>query len=391
MRLLDIVRIAFTNLSGNKMRSALTIVGIAVGIATIVFLVSLGYGLQDLSVKRVASIEAVTTINVSAGKVATPDKAFVEKYQKDSRIEKVVVANSVPIKASLDGKVLDGVASIVPADYFSLEGLKADSGTFYSTADPKRIVISTGLAKGLSLTAGSTLDKDLAIKIFIRDKSSNTTTVEETLKIVGIYLDDSTVAAYITPDLLAKTGDLNIGQVKLKVASRSNLLPVKNEIENAGYAVTSVADTIGQLDSAFRIIQIVLAVFGGVALIVASIGMFNTMTIALLERTRDVGIMKATGTEDKSIYLIFLAEAILISGSGGFVGLALGWVTSAFVNLVVNLLARSVGGESVNLFVTPYVFVALMLGFSFLVGVSTGFLPARRAAKLNPLEALRYE
>ncbi|HOX41207.1 MAG TPA: ABC transporter permease [bacterium] len=391
MRLLDIIRISITNLRGNKMRSALTILGIAVGIATIVFLVSLGYGLQDLSVKRVASIEAVTTVNVSAGKVAAPDKAFVEKYKTDPRIEKVVVVNSVPIKASLDSKVLDGVASIVPTDFFNLEGLKPDAGAFYGANETKGVVISSGLAKGLNVASSSAVDKSLAIKLFVRNKNSAVTTIEENLEVIGTYLDDSTVAAYITPDLLEKTGELDVSQVKLKVGKREDLVPFKNEIENAGYGVASVADTIGQLDSVFRIIQIVLAVFGGVALIVASIGMFNTMTIALLERTRDVGIMKATGTEDKSVYLIFLSEAILISASGGVVGLALGWLTSSFVNLTINTLARSVGGEPVDLFLTPVVFVVLMLGFSFLVGVSTGFLPARRAAKLNPLEALRYE
>jgi ABC-type antimicrobial peptide transport system permease subunit len=373
------------------MRSALTILGIAVGIATIVFLVSLGYGLQDLSIKRVASIEAVTTVNVSAGKVAAPDKAFVEKYKNDPRIEKVVVVNSVPIKVSLEGKVLDGVASVVPTDFFNLEGLKPESGTFYGVGESKGVAISTGLAKGLNVASSNAVDKSLAFKLFVRNKNSAVNTIEENLKVVGTYLDDSTVAAYITPDLLDKTGELDVSQVKLKVGKRENLVPLKNEIENAGYGVASVADTIGQLDSVFRIIQIVLAVFGGVALIVASIGMFNTMTIALLERTRDVGIMKATGTDDKTVYLIFLSEAIIISATGGVVGLTLGWLTSSFVNLTINVLAKSVGGEPVDLFLTPIVFIALMLGFSFLVGVSTGFLPARRAAKLNPLEALRYE
>lgn len=392
MRLIDIIRIAITNVKGNKTRSALTILGISVGIATIVFLVSLGYGLQDLSVKRIASIEAVNAVSVSAGKIAAPDDAFIKKYSADSRIEKAVIVNSTPVQGIYKDTKIDGVAGIVPTDFFGLEGLKPDTGDFYRKEDTKSAIISTGFLKGFNIPAATIIGQPLTIKLFVKKADSqNADVIQEDLKIMGTYLDDTTAAAFISPDLLEKTGELPINQVKLKVKDRNQVLAVKNEIENAGYSVSSVADTIGQLDSVFSIIQIVLAVFGGIALVVASIGMFNTMTIALLERTRDVGIMKATGTEDSRIYLIFLSEAVLISSLGGTTGVVLGWITTKIINFGINELAKSVGGDQISLFTTPLVFVLIILGFSFFVGVSTGFLPARRASKLNPLEALRYE
>ncbi|MEK9156047.1 MAG: FtsX-like permease family protein [Patescibacteria group bacterium] len=392
MRAIDVVRISSSNLRGSTMRTALTVTGIGVGIATIVFLVSLGYGLQDLSMRRIASIGAVTTLNVSAGKISSPDKAFAEKYQSDARVEKVVVVNSVPVKGTFSGTAIDAVANIVPGDFFGLEGLKPEAGDFYGNETAGGTVISTGFAKGVGKPIAELIGQEVAMKLFVKDAAtSKVVPVDGTYKVYGAYLDDATAAAYLTPDTLKKTGNLAINQVKVKLKSKNDLVPVKSEIEGNGYSVSSVADTIGQLDLIFNIIKIILAVFGGVALVVASIGMFNTMTIALLERTRDVGIMKSTGTDDSAVYLIFLTEAILISGLGGAMGLALGWVTTIFVNFAVNSLARSVGGEAVDLFTTPMMFVIIMLAFSFLVGVSTGFLPARRASRLNPLEALRYE
>ncbi|OQA04382.1 MAG: Macrolide export ATP-binding/permease protein MacB [bacterium ADurb.Bin400] len=392
MKFIDIIRIAVANVKGNKTRSALTILGISVGIAAIVFLVSLGYGLQELSVNRIASIEAVNTVSVSTGKIAAPDKTFFDKWNEDPRIEKSIIVNSTPIQGLYNGTKIDGVASIVPSDYFGLEGIKPDTGNFYSKDDIGSIVISTGFLKGLNTSAANVIGQPLTIKIYIKNASNkNTDIIEETLKVMGIYLDDTTAATFVSPDLLEKTGELPINQVKLKVADRGQVLAVKNEIQNAGYSVSSVADTIGQLDSVFNIIQIILAVFGGIALVVASIGMFNTMTIALLERTRDVGVMKATGMEKSGIYLIFLSEAVIISALGGLFGIILGWLTTKIINMGVNTLAQSVGGEQVDLFSTPVTFVAIILGFSLFVGFSTGFLPARRASNLNPLEALRYE
>jgi putative ABC transport system permease protein len=391
MSFIDILSIAFNNLTGNKLRTALTVLGIGVGIATIVFLISFGYGIQELSLKRIASIGAVSTINVSAGKAAPLDAAFVEKYQKDTRVEKVVTVNAVPTQLFYSKKRIDGVVSIVDSDFFSLEGLKPAAGDFFKKDATRSIVVSSGLVTSLGAQQADAIGKDLRILLIVKNPDNTNKIVESTLKIRGIFTDDASVTAYATLDQAAQLGDLAITQAKVKVKDRAQLVAVKNELDALGYSVTSVADTIDQLDLVFKIINIVLGVFGGIALLVASIGMFNTMTIALLERTRDVGVMKATGADDSSIYLLFLVEAILISVLGGLSGLTIGWLTTRIVNYSVNLLAQSVGGEPANLFTTPLNFVLVMLAFAFAVGFSTGFFPARRGAKINPLDALRYE
>jgi putative ABC transport system permease protein len=385
--------IALSNLTGNKLRTLLTVVGIGLGIATIVFLVSLGYGLQELSLSQLASLEAVSTVSVSAGRLGAPDQALATQYAQDARVEKVVAVNSVSMQAGLTGdKHVDGVASLVPTDFFGLEGIKADSGAAYPADASKGVVVSSGLVSGLGTTAADLIGKELSLSLFITDPTSGVSKpVVDSVKVYGTYTDDTTVAAYVSPDLLKETGPLPISQLKLKVKDRTIIPAFKSELEAKGYAVTAVADTIDQLNTIFKVIQGVLAGFGAIGLLVASIGMFNTMTIALLERTREVGIMKAIGVEDKNVYLLFLMEAMLISLLGGLSGLIIGWTSAKAINIAVNLLAHYLGGQSVQLFYTPPSFVLLMLSFSLLVGFLTGFMPARRGSKINPLDALRYE
>jgi putative ABC transport system permease protein len=392
MRLRDIIGIAFGNLTGNKLRTLLTILGIGLGIATIVFLVSLGYGLQQLSLSQLASLEAVNAISVSAGRGAAPDQAFIDLYLKDSRVEKVVVVNSLSMQVTLGDKKLDGVASVVPKDFFGLEGLKIASGTSYAADTTKGAVVSTALLKGMGLQPADIIGKEMIETLFVADINSGTTkSIQSTVKVYGVFTDDHSISTYLSPDLLKLTGVLPITQVKIKVHDRTIIPTFKTELEGKGYTVNAIADTISQLNTIFKVVQGVLALFGAVGLLVASIGMFNTMTITLLERTREVGIMKAIGVEDRTVYLLFLIEAVLISSLGGLSGLGIGWLSGKIINIAINLLAHSLGGESVQLFSTPLPFIAIMLSFSMLVGLLTGVMPARRGAKINPLDALRYE
>ena len=393
MKVLDVINIAFSNLSGNKLRTLLTVLGIGLGIAAIVFLVSLGYGLQQLSLNQLASLEAVSTVSVSAGQLSSPNDTLVNTYQKDSRVEKVIKVNSISMKASLKSdKELDGVASLVPTEFFGYEGTRIDSGSKYPAGVKKGVVVSSGLVSGLGTTPAEIIGKQINVTFFVVDVTTGSNkSVDETAKVYGTYTDDSTVNGYFSDDLLDATGALPITQLKIKLKDRTQIPAFKNELISQGYTVSAVADTIDQLNSIFKIVQGVLAGFGALGLFIASIGMFNTMTIALLERTREVGIMKSIGVEDKNIYLLFLVEAMLISTLGGLSGLALGWGAAKIVNFAINYLAHVLGGDQVTLFYTPVSFVIIMISFSILVGLGTGFLPARRGSKINPLDALRYE
>jgi len=218
-------------------------------------------------------------------------------------------------------------------------------------------------------------------------------TVAKKYNIIGVVQDDTTSFSYLP--ISSVKADITWSPVynslKVKVADKNNVQVIKQKISSMGYSVTTIADTISQVDQIFKIIQFVLAFFGLVALMVASIGMFNTMTIALLERTRDIGIMKAIGVKNQDVSKIFLSESALIATSGGVLGVFGGYAVAKIINYAINILAKSVGGEPQVLFSLPAVFSTGIIVFSILVGIATGFYPSKRASQLNPLDALRYE
>jgi len=205
-------------------------------------------------------------------------------------------------------------------------------------------------------------------------------------------LSDDITLAYMPLSILQKMQpkkDYNLARVK--VVDSEHLTAVRKTIEARGFQVDSIADTVGQIDQIFLIFQIIMAGFGLVAMFVASLGAFNTLTVSLLERTREVGILKALGTTSRDIFGLFLTEAFLIGALGGASGLIFGYGFGEAVNFAINVLARRFGGQPVDVFYTPLYMVGLVMGIILLVSFGTGFYPARRASKLNPLDALRYE
>jgi putative ABC transport system permease protein len=179
--------------------------------------------------------------------------------------------------------------------------------------------------------------------------------------------------------------------VKIKVAKEELLPEVREVIISKGLLVSALSETLKEAGRIFRVIQIVLGIFGVFALIVAAIGLINTMTITLLERTNDIGIMRSIGASSGNIRWLFLVESVLTGIIGGLVGIILGIFMAEAFNLMINILAKALGGQQVSLFSYPIWFIASTLILSSLVGLIAGMWPAKRAAKLNPLEALRYK
>ncbi len=394
MRIIQIFRVAVTNLKSNGVRSLLTIAGISVGIGAIVFLVSLGYGLQKMSTEKIASIEAINTLDVSTGgkggNQLTP--SLMAEAEEWSEVEKISPMLSLGGKAMLGEKKTDTVINVVSAAYFAMEGTKTDWGGLFAD-DGNDIVISTGLVKAFATDSDQMLNQELKLDIIIPSDGDEEKTEKFAFNIIGVVQDDSSTFIYLP--LSALKEDLPESTVynslKVKVRAQEQLGAVREKLSGMGFKVTSIADTIDQVNRIFSIIQIVLALFGMIALLVAAIGMFNTMTIALLERTRDIGIMKSVGVRNRDVYRMFLVEAVLIASTGGIFGVLVGHLTARVTNYLINSLAVSVGGEAQLLFYTPLWFAVTVIIFAIVVGVSTGFYPSRRASRLNPLDALRYE
>jgi putative ABC transport system permease protein len=190
---------------------------------------------------------------------------------------------------------------------------------------------------------------------------------------------------------LSAQGITNFSSLKLKVDDRSNVDIVRKQLENIGLSTEYVGDTVSEIARVFSLFRVILGAFGLIALIVAALGTFNTLTVSLLERTKEVGLLKALGMGRKNVYRLFISEALLIGTAGGILGLGLGGAIGQGVNYILHILAVRAQADSVSLFITPWAFSVVIAFFSLVIGFVTGWYPAHRAVKLNPLDALRYE
>jgi ABC-type antimicrobial peptide transport system permease subunit len=193
------------------------------------------------------------------------------------------------------------------------------------------------------------------------------------------------------PELRNYVGIEEFERIQVRVDSNENLPIVETKLIEEGYRVTALSKTVEQASKIFQGIQIVLATFGGIALLVSAIGMFNTMTVTLLERTKEIGIMRTIGASPNDVKYLFVSESIVVGFMGGLTGTAMGVTFGVTINIFLNIVAGQFGGQSVALFAFPLDFLTFIILFSAGVGYLTGIFPAKRASTLNPLDAIRYE
>jgi ABC-type antimicrobial peptide transport system permease subunit len=209
--------------------------------------------------------------------------------------------------------------------------------------------------------------------------------------IVGVTPDEKTPVFYVPFIDLRSIGITTFSQLKVAVGKTANLSAVRKQIEGMGFVTRSVADTVAQIESLFATARTVLSLLGMVALGVAALGMFNTLTVSLMERTREVGLMKAMGMKSREVKELFLTESMMMGFFGGVFGLIAGFLLGKLLSLVLSVFTFSRGGGTIDVVYLPAGFVGTIMVLSFLVGVFTGMYPAKRATEISALDALRYE
>jgi ABC-type antimicrobial peptide transport system permease subunit len=395
MKLIDILRVAFSTFTNNKMRTILTILGVAIGISTIIFLVSIGYGLQQITIGDIQSIKALTSYDVSTGNssILALNKNSLDTFSKIPNVKSVDPLLSMSGQITLEGKQTDALVNAASANYVNLESPKMTTGNIYTNDNDKNIVVTTVVANAFNIKPADLVGKKVSVIFYVPNPQDSQNPTEQTLNLTisGVVDDTSAAYLYMPIGLINIPDNVNLTGAKVEVNNSSNMNGVNSQLEKMGYQTTSIGEKITEMDRIFRIAQIILLIFGAIGLIVASIGMFNTLTISLLERTKDIGIMKALGATDRSVYAIFLAESTIISVFGGIVGIALAMILGFITNTFLSALAIRAGGQSVAVFQAPWTFVLIIFAFSIVVGILTGLYPSRRAARIDPLDALRYE
>jgi putative ABC transport system permease protein len=396
-----LVKLSLRTFITRPARTFLTILAMGVGISAILIFVSLGYGLQKMMLEQITTEEALLTLDVSSpsSEVLTLTKEKISEISKIENVEEVSPLAFFSGQITLEKENLTGdtTFNVCLPSYFRLEGIAPKFGKVFENEKERKVVISSALAKSFNLEEEKAIGKQVKINLFLvkttetGEEKTEIFEIKEPYTISGVIDDDVTSYVYVPIQTLENLNIEEFSNVKVKVKDGRFLKQVSEKLINMGFMVSSLSETVEEANKVFKAIQITLGIFGVVALIVAAIGMANTMTVSLLERTNEIGIMKAIGASDRDIENMFLFEAIVISLLGGLTGILINFGVSKFLNALVNTLAKALGGQAVTLFYTPLWFLIFIIVFSVLVGIFSGIFPAKRGAKMDPLEALRYK
>jgi ABC-type antimicrobial peptide transport system permease subunit len=415
MHIGDMFRTALENLGRRKVRTALTSTGVIVGIVTIVTMVSLGVGVQE-EIRRQFAALGLENVFVRPG--AQRDGDFFTQFGTPQRSNPITPERIAEWAARPDvqGVVplisLDDVTSVLLLPNTDARPVRVSGGNLFADPfrTPPQALVGTIAppAPGTVVLAAGALPRDqvaadlLGQAVVIELRSPRGEREQFSLTVAGVSdAEDNEIQAaaadmatmkgwwFNTPDYLASQGyDQAVVQAR-DVAAAAQLVGVFRE---DGFRVQSLELILDQANRVFAVINVMLASVGGLALFVASLGIVNTMIMAIYERTREIGTLKAIGASRSDIRGMFMIEAGLIGLLGGVIGLIGGWLLGLLLNRIIGwYIEREQLPLDAIFFVTPWWLAFAALGFATLVGIVAGLYPAARAARLDPLVALRYE
>jgi putative ABC transport system permease protein len=404
------IQTAVTGLTTHKSRSALTIIGIVIGITSIILVMSLGQGAQNLILSQVKGLGATTIIALPGRLSFGPSTAT--QTMNDSLKEKDL--NLLKTKANIPhakyvmpmvvgaGKAVYGNQVYQVAVFGSgdrvpdIFNISPDKGYFFSDDEVRSqsavVVIGYKVKKRL-------FDGDEAVGQKIRIKNN-------TFKVIGVLpekgssssFDDSVFMPYTTAQQYI-TGTKFYSRLVVEADSQENLRSTVEDIkitlrnshnitdpEKDDFSVTTSADIAATLSTITTALTAFLAAVAAISLIVGGIGIMNIMLVSVTERTKEIGLRKAIGATNKDILTQFLLEAVMLTGTGGVIGIILGGLLSYIISIILTSYLKIDW-----IFIFPWDAAILGIVMASLVGLVFGIYPANQAAKKSPMEALRYE
>jgi len=394
MRIQDTLSLATRMFRTRPARTWLTIFGIGVGISAVVVLVGLGYGLQKVLLEQIVFGDAMLSLNVvmPPSKVVEINKETLKNFKKIENVEDVSPLASFTSLATFGDLTGNIILNGVEDKFFKYAGIVSSSGELFKNGQ-KSVVVSSAVLKLFNMEPEQIIGKKINFKVFLPIEASEETQeipLETEYEIIGVITDETSIFAYIPIEEFDSRFVIPYYEkTRIKVTDRAFLDSVEAEVIGLGFIVSSLSKTVEQANKIFGGIQIMLALFGGIALVVSAIGMFNTMTVTLLERTKEIGIMRTIGGSPLKIKVMFLTESVLMGTLGGVVGIGIGVGGGLTINFFLNMVAKKMGGTSISLFYFPIPFLSFIAIFSVIMGYLTGLFPSKRAGSLNPLDAIR--
>ncbi len=385
---------AWRNVTSKKLRSFLTIAGIVIGIGSISFLISFGLGLQQLVTKNVIGDKSIKSIEITSpnSRIIKLDTKAVNKIRSFPHVSKTGVEYSFPSSIGLKGGGIDSVIYGIDQAFQETTSLDLTDGRLLNNKDNRSVVISKTALKSLGITeAKKALNQKLNIIVPLSFADVKVPDLKEDFTIVGVIDSGTNNEVFIPSTVFDVLGIPTYKQVKVIADDTKNISALRKQIESSGFQTSSPIDTLDQINQLFKFFNIVLAGFGGIGIIVAILGMFNTLTISLLERTKEIGLMITLGGRKRDMRRLFMIESILLSFIGAIVGLIFSYTGSRIVNFLVNKNAQSRVNQRFEIFSMPLWLMICLTLFMVVVGLIVSYFPARRAQKINPIDALRRE
>jgi putative ABC transport system permease protein len=402
MRIQDLAQLSTRMFKTNPLRTWLTILGMGVGTGAVVVLVGLGFGLQKIILEQIVFGETLLSLGVSStgAQNLKLTQETVDTFKKYPEVLDAAPLARFPALVTFKGLTGNVFIQGVEPPYLRYAGVAVVSGTAFTDedgGDTSSVMLSPAVLKLFGIEdPDAFIGQKVSFRLLVpaEDGSGDISEVpiDKEYTVRGISKEEGVLnAMMMLPELRNHVGIEEFERVQVRVNSNENLPIVEERLIEAGYRVTALSKTVEQASKIFQGIQAVLATFGGIALIVSAIGMFNTMTVTLLERTKEIGIMRTIGASPQDVKYLFISESIVVGFLGGVSGILMGVALGVTVNVFLNIVAGQFGGQSVSLFSFPLTFLLFIALFSAAVGYLTGVFPARRASTLNPLDAIRYE
>ncbi|MDQ1284126.1 MAG: hypothetical protein QG620_474 [Patescibacteria group bacterium] len=393
--------ISWKNLRVSRTRSVLTIGGVALGIGIITFLLSLGFGVQRMIVEEVTKNNPVDIIDVSSGNLDNFVTLNDESVEKIMNIEGV---KSVERRVNTGGKIILGESQTDVVIYGTTVGFldmlkinySSNGGKFSN--EENGAIISDRLASLLGFdnpidAIGKNVFYNIALTRDVSSKINEEKIAENNETIVTAVVSGSDSAfIYLPFKILGDTFGVDSAQEGKVVAEEMGKFNnIKQQLEQMGFIADSINDLIVDINSFFTTVRAILVVFGIIIMSISVMGMLNTLSVSLLQRTKEIGILKALGTKRADVFKMFVLDSIVISFIGGILGFLGGYGLALLANKAMIILGHKMGADLSYFVYIPSTFVIMIGAFIVFLGIATGIMPAFRASKIHALEALRYE